>query len=74
MKKSLTIMMCLFLLVGMSSVSVAQTTTGKGITDPAGDAAKGSDLIGAAAEFYERKRLGKLGLVKNYSGRVGFNH
>ena len=58
MKKSLTIMMCLLLLVGMSSISFAQTTTGKGIVDAAGDALGAVDLIGAAVEMYERKKPG----------------
>ena len=49
-------MMCLLLLVGMSSVSFAQTTTGKGIVDPSGDARGDVDIIGAAVEMYERTR------------------
>ena len=51
MNKSLTIMICLFLLVGMNRVSFAQCTTG--ILDPQGDAIGPVDLFDAQAEIYE---------------------
>ena len=61
MKKSIMLMLCMLLLVGMSGVSIAQTTTGKGIVDPSGDAAGPVDLIGAAAEMYERSKQSGVG-------------